>query len=159
MKSKLLITTLLLGFAAFSGTTVSDYASAASSDMKTDAQRKKYLEEQKRKIDKQAEDKADRVRDGQKGMANSGASHNRIEEIERERDAKKKALDDHYKKGAQHDVVGLDGKRKNATPTPGKTPQGGVVGLDGKRKVSPGTTNTAPQYVVGVDGKRKLRNP
>jgi len=137
MKSKLLTTTLLLGLVALSGITASGSVQAASADMKTDAQRKQYLEAQKRKIDKQAESQIDRVRDGQKGLANSGASQKRIEQIEKERDTKKKALDDHYKQGTQRDVVGLDGKRK-AAPAPSKK---------------------APQYVVGIDGKRKLKNP
>ena len=155
MESKLLLTTLLVGLLAFSGIPGGNYAQAASTSAKTDAERKKYLEEQKRKIDKQSERQTDRVLDGQKGLGNSGSSQKKIAEIERERDARKKALDDHYKQGSQRDVVGLDGKRKNPTPAPSTAAKTSRVSVDGKLSTMPKT----PQYVVGVDGKRKLKNP
>ena len=179
----MLMMALVVGFLAFSG--IPGYNHAQAAEQKTDAERKKYLDEQKRKIDKQAEREIDRVLDGQKGLGNSGASQRKIAEIERQRDAQKKALDDHYKQGSRN-VVGLDGKRKGTPPSasaPNKTTgastaknSGNVVGLDGKRKGTPPsaaapnkTTETrvskenpapkAPRYVVGVDGKRKLVNP
>ncbi len=177
MNTRTLMMALVVGFLAFSG--IPGYNHAQAAEQKTDAERKKYLDEQKRKIDKQAERDIDRVLDGQKGLGNSGASQRKIAEIERQRDAQKKALDDHYKQGSRN-TVGLDGKRKGTPPSAAGAStaknSGNAVGLDGKRKGTPPsaaaptkTTGTsiskensaskAPRYVVGVDGKRKLVNP
>ena len=162
MKSRLLITALTVALLAFSGI-AGHIPQANAAEQKTDAERKKYLDEQKRKIDREAEREIDRVLDGQKGLGNSGASQRKIAEIERQREARKKALDDHYRQG-RGNVVGLDGKRKGADSSRN------VVGLDGKRtgsntaavtpKKPSGTTAPTPaktpRYVVGMDGKRKL---
>ena len=147
MKSRTLMMTLVLACLAFPG--ISAYTPVQAAEQKTDAERKKYLDEQKLKIDRQAEREIDRVLDGQKGLGNSGASQRKIAEIERQRDAQKKALDNHYRQGSTN-VVGLDGKRKGApssAPAPNKAAAAGTA-------KSPAAK--APHYVVGVDGKRRL---
>ena len=159
MKSRLLPSLLLAGLVGLAGVPGANYVGAATTDAKTDAQRKKYLDEQLQRIDQQAEREIDRVLDGQKGLANSGASQKKIAEIERQRDARKKALVNHYNQG-RTGVVGLDGKLKNPTATPAPSANGpvttGRVGVDGKLKPAAAPAAKAPHYVVGVDGKRKL---
>lgn len=93
--------TMALIATCISAVSILGSASAHAAEKKTDAQRKEYLESQKKKIDSQAERRADKVRDGQKGMGNSGATQNKVDEINKERDERKKALDDHYKNNPQ----------------------------------------------------------
>ena len=159
MKFRLILPTILVGLTGLAGIPGAHHAEAASADAKTDAQRKQYLDNELRKIDSQAERDIDRVLDGQKGLGNSGASQKKIAAIESQRDARKRALIDHYNQG-RTGVVGLDGKLKNSGATPAPVANGSVttgrVGLDGKLKSAPAPAPKAPHYVVGVDGKRKL---
>lgn len=61
--------------------------------------RKKYLEDKEKQIDREYQNKTDKVRDGQKGLANSGATQKKVDALEKERDERKKKLRDHYNKG------------------------------------------------------------
>lgn len=157
MTSKLPVSVFVLACVFVAGAPVGAHAQTAAASQKSDAERLKYLNEQKRKIDMETERRTDAVRDGQKGLGNSGATQNKIDQIEKEQNARKKALDDNYRNNAQRRVVGLDGKVKNPGPS-GATPPPSSVGLDGKNKAAP--SKPAPkqsEYVVGTDGKLKKR--
>ena len=71
----------------------------ATSNKRDGEGRKKYLEDRERKIVREYQDKTDKARDGQKGLANSGATQKKVDSLEKERDARKEALRDHYNKG------------------------------------------------------------
>ena len=152
MKFQRLFSAVVLACLAFASSSFSVHAQSGT-NQKSEAERLKTLNEQKRKIDRETERRTDQVRDGQKGLANSGATQKKIEQIEREQNARKKALDAHYRKGSQSGVFGLDGKRKGSGQTTSKPPTPGKTGAEAKK-------NTVPQkseYVVGTDGKLKKR--
>lgn len=156
MKVRRILSAIVLGVVGLACMPGANIAEAATASSKTDVQRKKSLDDALRRIDKRAESQINRVLDGQKGLGNSGASSKKIAQIERQRDADKKALIDHYNKG-RTGVVGLDGKLKNpGTPAANGPVTTGRVGLDGKLKPAPAPAPKAPHYVVGLDGKRKL---
>lgn len=79
-------------------TAVTCAAAPASAQYKSQKEREDYVKERSGKIDEETKRATDRIRDGQRGMANSGATQKAIDAREAEGAARKKALQDHLKR-------------------------------------------------------------
>jgi uncharacterized protein YxeA len=72
--------------------------STVNAQYKSQKEREDYYNKKVKQIDDETQRATDRMRDGQKGLANSGATQKRIEEREREGEERKKALKDHLQR-------------------------------------------------------------
>jgi chromosome segregation ATPase len=86
-KTVILLTCLALSIPAVSVVQAQKY--------KSQKEREEYYNKRVKEIDQETERATDRIRDGQKGLSNSGATHNRIQEREREGEERKRALKEH----------------------------------------------------------------
>ncbi len=92
MKSR---TALLMAAALTAATCI---AAPASAQYKSQKEREDYVRDRSKQIDDETRRATDRIRDGQRGAANSGATQKAIDAREAEGAARKKALQDHLKR-------------------------------------------------------------